>query len=190
VRRGIENYTLSKYDLTGTLATLFKVQPRAALEILVGDEVDEGDTYRRHAFAGGRRSSALSSIPVDALLEWCEEGGPERWAHVAPLLPAFAPGADESGPRWSEAVLILLERAPRPIDVAASLVDLIRPMSWNGSRAEAIKQRLPLLDELASMLGPEHAGQIAAWRSQITKAMEREARRELEEHRANNERFE
>jgi len=129
-------------------------------------------------------------VPVDALLEWCEEGGPERWAHVAPLLPAFAPGGDEAGLRWSEAVLILLERAPRPIDVAASLVDLIRPMSWSGSRAEAIKQRLPLLDALASMLGPEHAEHIAAWRSQIAKTIEREARRELEEHRANNERFE
>lgn len=190
VRRGVENYTLSKYDLTGMLAALFKVQPRAALEILVGDETDEGDAYRRHAFAGGYRSSALTSIPVDALLEWCEEGPPERWAHVAPLLPAFAPGADEARPRWSEAVLILLERAPRPIDVAASLVDLISPMGWSGSRAEAIKQRLPLLDALASMLGPEHAEQIAAWRSQIAKTIEREARRELEEHRTNNERFE
>ena len=190
VRRGFENYTLSKYDLTETLAALFKGQPRAALEILVGDETDEGDTYRRHSFAGGHRSSALASIPVDALLEWCEEGGPERWAHVAPLLPAFAPGTDAAEPRWSEIVLTLLERAPRPIDVAASLVDLIRPMNWNGSRAEAIKQRLPLLDALASLLGTEHAEQIAAWRSQITKTIEREARRELEEHRANNERFE
>jgi len=63
-------------------------------------------------------------------------------------------------------------------------------MSWSGSRAEAIKQRLPLLDALASMLEPEHTEQIAAWRSQITKTIEREARRELEEHRANNERFE
>jgi len=40
------------------------------------------------------------------------------------------------------------------------------------------------------MLEPEHTEQIAAWRSQITKTIEREARRELEEHRANNERFE
>ena len=191
VRKSFDNYTLSKYDLTETLAALFKVQPRAALEILVGGETDKGDTYiRRRAFAGGRRSSALASVPVEALLEWCREGGPERWAHVAPLLPAFAPGTDEAGLRWSENVLTLLEQAPRPIDVAESLVDLIEPRSWSGSRAEAIKQRLPLLDELARVLGSGHAEQIATWRSQITKTMEREARREMEEHRTSNERFE
>ena len=191
VRKGLENYTLSKYNLTETLAALFKVQPQAALEILVGDEADEGSTYiRRRAFAGGRRTSALANIPMEALLEWCRAGAPERWAHVAPLLPAFSPETDESGPRWSEAVLTLIQHAPRPIDVAASLVSLIEPMSWSGSRAEAIRQRLPLLDELARVLGAKHADQIVIWRGQIMKTMEREERRELEEHRASNERFE
>lgn len=191
IRKGLESYTLSKYDLTDALGALFKVQPRAALEILVGDETDEGDTFiRRRALAGGRRSSALASVPIEALLEWCQMGGPERWAHVASLLPAFAPGTDNAELQWSEAVRTLLDRAPRPIDVAESLVDLIEPMSWSGSRVEAIKKRLPLLDDLARALGPEHAEQIAVWKNQINKTMEREARRELEEHRANNERFE
>ncbi|MFC5741551.1 hypothetical protein [Dyella tabacisoli] len=191
VRKGLESYTLSKYDLTEMLAALFKVQPRAALEILVGDETDEGDAHtRRHAVAGGVRSSALARVPQDALLEWCREGGPKRWAHVAPLLPAFAPKTDEGGIQWSEAVLALLNQAPQPVEVAASLVDLIEPMSWSGSRAEVIKQRLPLLDELASVLGPIHTEQLATWRSKINRTIEREMRRELDEHRASNERFE
>jgi hypothetical protein len=190
VRNGFANYTLSKYDLTEMLKALFKVQPRAALDILVGDESEEGDTYRRRAFAGGHRTSAMASVPTEALLQWCGEGASERWTHVTPLLPAFAQGTDAAGVRWSEAVLTLLAQAPWPVDVAASLVDLIIPMSWSGSRAEAIKRRLPLLDELALVLGAEHADQIAAWRNRITKTIEREARRELDEHRASNERFE
>jgi hypothetical protein len=191
VRKGLEDYSLSSYSLTETLVALFEVQPKAALEILVADDTDEGHTYiRRRDLAGGRRSSALSGVPIEVLVTWCEEGGPERWAHVAPLLPAFESGTDEAGLRWSEKVLTLLKRAPQPIDVARSLVDLIEPMSWSGSRAEAIKQRLPLLDGLARLLGPEHAEQIALWRSRITKTIDREARRELEEHRARDERFE
>jgi hypothetical protein len=191
VRKGLEDYSLSSYSLTETLVALFEVQPKAALEILVADDTDEGHTYiRRRELAGGRRSSALSGVPIEVLVTWCEEGGPERWAHVAPLLPAFESGTDEAGLRWSEKVLTLLKRAPQPIDVARSLVDLIEPMSWSGSRAEAIKQRLPLLDGLARLLGPEHAEQIALWRSRITKTIDREARRELEEHRARDERFE
>jgi hypothetical protein len=47
-----------------------------------------------------------------------------------------------------------------------------------------------LLDGLARVLGTAHAEQIALWRSRITKTIDREARRELEEHRARDERFE
>lgn len=191
VRNGFEDYSLYRYDLTETLAALFDAHPKVALEILVADDTDEGSTYiRRRALAGGLRSNALSRVPIGTLISWCKEGGPERWSYIAPLLPAFVSGADGAGLQWSENVLTLLERAPKPINVAESLVVLIEPMSWSGSRAEAIKQRLPLLDGLARVLGPEHAEQVALWRSQITKTMDREARRELEEHRARDERFE
>jgi hypothetical protein len=108
---------------------------------------------------------------------------------VAPLVAAFeAPEA--SNPRWSENALALLRRAPAPIEIARRLVELIEPMSWAGSRAEAIRQRLPLFDELVSALGPQHADQISTWKEQLALQMERESRRELEEHRSQNERFE
>lgn len=191
VRNGLDNYSLYRFDLTETLAALFNTHPKVALDILVSDDPDEGSAYfRRRALAGGVRSSALSSVPIETLISWCMEGGPERWSSVAPLLPAFASGEDGARLKWSENVLTLLVRAPKPINVAESLVALIEPMSWSGSRAEAIKQRLPLLDDLAHVLGPEHAAQVTLWRSQITKTIDREARRELEEHRARDERFE
>ncbi|WP_150813109.1 LexA family protein [Pseudomonas fluorescens] len=191
VRRSFEDYSLSRYDVTETLAALFKIQPKAALDILVADDADEGNAYiLRRALAGGRRSSALSEASIEALVAWCEEGGPERWAHIAPLLPAFESTPDGAGLQWSEKVLTLLKRAPKPIDVAKQLVDLLIPMSWSGSRAEAIKRRFPLLDELARVLGPAHAEQIALWRSHHAQVVDREVRRELEEHRARDERFE
>ena len=191
VRNGLDNYSLYRFDLTETLAALFNTHPKVALDILVSDDPDEGSAYyRRRALAGGVRSSALSNVPIETLISWCIEGGPDRWTSVAPLLPAFASREDKTSLKWSENVLALLTRAPNPINVAESLVALIEPMSWSGSRAEAIKQRLPLLDELAHVLGPEHAEQVTVWRSQITKTIDREARRELEEHRARDERFE
>ena len=191
VRDGLQSYKISRYDLTDTLGALFKTQPKLALDMLVGDEPDKSDVYiRRRSLAGGRRSSALTSISIDELMSWCREGSPERWAHVAPLVPAFAPGDQKEGPRWSEHVLALLKHSPKPELVAGALVDLIQPSSWSGSRAEAIRQRLPLLDQLAEILGPEHADTCALWRNNAMKAIEREAQRELEEHRASNERFE
>jgi len=191
MREGFENFSLSHYDLNESLATLFRAQPRLALDMLVGDKPNNDRAYaRRHLLAGGHRSSALAQIPIEALVQWCRDGSPDRWAHVAPLVPAFAPGEPSEGPRWSERVLSLLQYAPEPAKVAGRLVELIEPMSWSGSHAEAIRQRLPLLDELAQALGPEHADEVAGWRSQVMLRLNREVRRELEEHRARNERFE
>jgi len=191
VRDGLESYRISTYDLTNTLAAFFKTQPSLALDILVGNEPNDDDAYfRRCLLAGGRHSGALTGISTEALLEWCRKGSPERWAHVAPLVPAFEPGDNKGAPHWSKQVLALLQHAPHPIEVAKSLIQLIEPMSWSGSRAEAIRQRLPLLDELADLLGTEHTNQVAQWRGNVAQTMEREARRELEEHRIRNEKFE
>lgn len=109
---------------------------------------------------------------------------------MAAVLPAFTSGENESELRWSENALILLERAPVAIDIAKVLIDVIEPTSWMGSRAEAIKQRLPLLDDLARVLGPAHSEQVSLWRGKLVRTIEREARRELDEHRAQDERFE
>jgi hypothetical protein len=191
IRERSENGSLSRYDLSESLAALFQSQPFLALDLLVGDGPFDAHAYRRlHALAGGRRSSALSKIPLEALVQWCRDGPPDRWVHVAPLVPAFAPTENQDRPVWSDRVLALLQNAPDPVNVANSLVGLIEPMSWSGSRAEAIRGRLPLLDQLADALGPEHADNVAAWKAKVMLTVEREARRDLEEHRTRNERFE
>lgn len=74
--------------------------------------------------------------------------------------------------------------------VAEALVELIEPIGWSGSRAEAIRTRLPLLDALADILGPEKTPDIERWKSSASQALEREVRRELDEYRVRNERFE
>lgn len=188
IRKSLDGHALYLDDLTEALSALFGVQPRAALEILLGDMNNRISAYiRRHAFSGRRRSSVLAKVPLEVLLDWCREGEPERWSQVAVLLPVFGPDTEVV---WSEAVLAVLKQAPRPVDVATALVELIEPMSWSGSRAETIRQRLPLLDQLAQVLGSEHAQQIATWREQFAMKIDWEARQELEEHRASNERFE
>jgi hypothetical protein len=191
VRSGFDRYSLSRYNLRETLGALCETQPGTVLDILVGDEPDAGKVRaRRRELAGGRGSSALAGIPNDALISWCRSGGPERWAHVAPLVPAFANGENAEGLQWSPQALALLENAPRPIDVAEALAALIEPMSWSGSLSDAIRQRLPLLDQLERELGPEHSERLAELRSDFEKLADREARRELEEHRMRDERFE
>lgn len=191
LRKQFDDHAFSRYDLTETIAALFKVQPHFALDALMSDE-DENDDYymRRYALAGGRRTSALTEISIDALIDWCRAGSPQRWPRVAPLLPAFAVAETNQALRWSERVLTLLQNSPDPVAVGAVLVELVEPNEWSGSRAEAIRQRLPLLDQLADILGPENANAVASWRSRVMLTIDRETRRELEEYQARNERFE
>lgn len=105
-------------------------------------------------------------------------------------MPAFAVAEGNQAPKWSERVTTLLQNAPDPVAVGAVLVEIIEPSGWRGSRAEAIRQRLPLLDQLTDALGPENADIVANWRSRVMLTIDRETRRELEEYKARNERFE
>lgn len=191
LRKRFEDHAFLRDELTATIAALFKVQPHLALDALVGDEDDTDNYYvRRYALAGGRRTSALTDISIDALIDWCRAGSPQRWPRVAPLLPAFAVAESNQPPKWSDRVMALLQNAPDPVAIGAEILNLVQPSGWSGSRAEAIRQRLPLLDQLADALGPENANVVARWRSNVMLTIDREARMEREEHQANNERFE
>ena len=192
IQEAIAKFTVSRYDFTETLRALFKVQPMLALDALVGDDDEEDATgyARRGALSGGRRSGALLAIPEDALIAWCRAGDPKRWTRVAPLVPAYDARAEGARLEWSGLVKALIANAPSPIAVAGAVVDVVLPMSWSGSRAETIRQRLPLLDDLEQLVGPGHEAEIAQWHRNITKVIERETRREVEEHRSRNERFE
>ncbi|MCA0176050.1 MAG: hypothetical protein LCH73_07145 [Proteobacteria bacterium] len=190
LREGLENFTLSRHELNESLAALCRVQPLIALDTLVGDETDDRACERRHLLADRNRPSVLAEVPVATLVQWCQDGPSDRWIHVALLVPAFGSENPSQGPRWSEHVLCLLRHAPEPARLAESMVSRIVPPSWWGSLAGTIRRQLPLLDELAHVLGPEHADRVAGWTNELKQTIDREARRELEEHRAANERFE
>lgn len=191
IRDGFEKINLSTHDLSETLAELFLLQPSIALDLLVGDEPDTGRAYRlRRKLAGGRRSSALSKISSDALIQWCSNGPNDRWVNVAPLIPAFDAAKSSEQPVWSDNILALIKNAPEPVTVAEALVQIIEPTIWSGSRADIIRNRLPLLDQLTDILGPKYLETVATWRSRLMLTIEREVRRDREEYRSRNERFE
>lgn len=192
IRTGLRDLTVSRYSAPESLAAIFVAQTHLALDELVGDDADdvEGALGRRLELAGGNTSSALKDVAVQDLIDWCRAGSDKRWLRVAPLIPAFEPDQKSGSIRWSEKLLQLLRQAPDAASVAAAIVHLVEPNSWTGSRAEVIKSRLPLLDQLADILGPEHEERVAHWRRSIMRTIELEQRRELEEQRAQHESFE
>ena len=150
---------------------LFRVQPIAALDILVGDDDGVEAQRRRAGFERGEEYSSLSDVPPEVLIKWCRAGGEHRWIYVASVVPAIVPAngveVNENEWKWSSQVVALLEAAPNKIDVAETLVNRISKCSWVGSGAEAISKRMPLLDQLADMLGTEHDADIERWRGRL-----------------------
>lgn len=191
IHKGLDDYSLSPYDIDDAVAALFEAQPMAALDELVGDESDDGMHYiRRRELRADHAKNALGGVPVDTLIKWCEMGGKHRWEHVAAVIPAFDRDDEERDLHWSQAAVNLLQHAPDAIRVAGILVERIEPMNWAGSRAEIIAARMSLIDELQVLLGNDAVEKVHQWRSHFQRLMERERQRELEEHRRDNERFE
>ena len=191
VRRGFDDYSLSHYAVGDVLAALFEVQPMAALDELVGDEADEGKhSTRWWHLRDDDAKSVLTGVPIDILIGWCRAGSGSRWERVAAAIPAFDKMNGKDDSCWSKSALALLSSAPEPVRVASVLAERIEPMSWHGSRAEIIAGRASLLDELAEVLGDDAADDVREWRNNLQERIDIERRRELQEHRRDNERFE
>ena len=146
------------------MKALFRVQPIAALDILVGDDDGIEAQRRRDGFERGEEYSPFSDVPAEVLVKWCRAGGEHRWIHLVSVVPAIDLVGGGSKWKWSPQVVALLENTPSPCDVASVLVKRIPPSVWNGSEAEAIRERLPLVDQLADILGAAYSDKVAEWR--------------------------
>lgn len=158
-------------QLKEAMKAIFRVQPVAALDILVGDDDSREARLRRTSLDREGEICPLLDVPGNVLNRWCRAGGRHRWVYVASVVPAIVlatgVGVNEGKWKWSSQVVALLSAAPNKIDVAETLVNRISKCSWVGSGAEAISKRMPLLDQLADMLGTEHDAQIERWRGRL-----------------------
>lgn len=158
-------------QLKEAMKAIFRVQPVAALDILVGDDDSREAWFRRTSLDREGEGCPLLDVPEAVLNRWCRAGGEHRWIYVASIVPAIVPatgvGVNENEWKLSPQVVSLLRDAPNQVDVAATLVKRISECSWVGSGAEAISKKMPLLDELADMLGAEHNAEIERWRGRL-----------------------
>ena len=158
-------------QLKEAMKAIFRVQPVAALDILVGDDDSHEARFRRTSLDREGEGCPLLDVPEAVLNRWCRAGGEHRWIYVASVVPAIVPaagvGMNENEWKWSPQAASLLRNAPNQVDVAETLVNRISKWSWVGSGAEAISKRMPLLDQLADMLATEHDADIERWRGRL-----------------------
>lgn len=107
-----------------------------------------------------RRETALSVVPVDVLIDWCNASPSDRYVFAARSCKLFdtrgrtseehanIDSVDDSELVISEAALAVLANAPDKKAVIECYLIRFTPSGWSGSLAEILKKRIPLLDAL------------------------------------------
>jgi hypothetical protein len=148
-----------------------------------------GDTQWSHGAA------AIDSVSNQALLDWCNTADPEQRFEFAASICRITPDEraipiGETHTRWSDFIPDLLRSATNKASIVNILANRLVPMSWSGSRAQMIYDRIALLDEL-DVLGDDAAiAAVENAKTQLRDLADKVANKERLEEEDRNERFE
>jgi hypothetical protein len=181
--------------LGNILLPFFKVCPMAALEACYFQDGD--GTYRtalrilavrldRHG------DSAVGAVPESALIDWCYQSPVERFIFAARTCKLFdwsTPGEDSVTGIASTAMSVL-RNAPDKKEILNIFLDRFHPLSWSGSLAVIMRQRMMLLDQLKSIEDSALDVLIEEAKSRFSRALASEEEREEIEERSRTGSFE
>lgn len=142
-----------------------------------------------------RKETALSVVPVDVLIDWCNTSPSDRYVFAARSCKLFdtrsraseehanIDSVDDSELVISEAALAVLANAPDKKTVIECYLMRFTPSGWSGSLAEILKKRIPLLDALNLGNAEELKPLLATARASLERRIAAEELREDEEER-------
>ena len=176
------------------LKPFFQYFPRLALEFVCTPDED-GTLYRASHLVSypysERRETALSLVPIEVLIDWCNEEPETRYAFAAGGCKLFEKQADDKSPLViSETAIALLEAAPDKKAVVETYLSRFRPSSWSGSLSGILQARLPLLDQLIVSDDEAVSSAIQSAKKTLLKWIDTERAQETEWEKSRNSSFE
>lgn len=180
------------------LKAFFKYHPIMTLDAIY--QPDEDGFYTTAKRLAGNRTDERQDQPITAasdetILKWCDRSPSDRYLFVARVCAPF--GKIESQESETRKVDSLSELAKqifaRSTDKRAVLkiyLDYFVPRSWSGSRAEIIRRRLPLIDELNPEKDKFLSEVISQEKEKFEKIIASEEKQEAERERERTNRFE
>lgn len=186
----VEDHYISGDDYGDLLEALLQVHP---IDVL--DELFSGDKKSQKRSVGlfgdfRRADKAVSDVVSDeTFLAWCDQDPAQRYPLVAAVATLFSRVKDGEPHQWTPLTESLLKKAPDPRLVLNEIVHRLHPSSWSGSLATKLEERLKLLDSLPSNDTTLATAMVEA-RAQLQTRIDTERRREVEEGRRRNTRFE
>lgn len=170
-----------------TLAPFFEFFPRQTLDTICQPD-ENGDYSTAYVLVtdtfSERRESALSKIPAEVLIEWCDLSPEARYPFAAATCKLFEKLDSEGGNLViSETAISLLRHAPGKITVVRKFIERFRPRSWSGSLADILEHRVPLLRQLRVEGDDEIADAISKAEVEMRRWIDAERKREEDDER-------
>jgi hypothetical protein len=174
-KAAVKQGTLYGFYRGDLIRALLKVHPSTVLDVfLAGDDSarDLGMQMMRN-FDSARNGTAISGVPAEEILAWCNVQPTLRFPRIAALIDPFH--EESTGTvRWSAIAQRLLAEAPEPVRVLEQFVMRIEPFTYSGSRAAVISKRLELLRQLEMDSDPSVAEYASQEYSRLRHAVEKE----------------
>ena len=179
-------------DYGDFLGPLLKHFPSEVLDAIIQQGGDDDYSNAAHLINRNSefRGSLLDAVDAKSLLAWARKEQTKRIPFLAAASKPFRKiGDSEYG--WSELTLQLLEAAADKGPLLRELACRVKPTGWSGSLATIIKKRTELIARLPELLpGIISAADVEPFVKDLTALAEREHRREQDEDRNRDERFE
>ena len=152
---GIENFSLSSFELENVIGVLAKNFPELVLNrVFVDSENEERLVYSLFRDRIDGHESPLNLAPADRVVKWCD-GNQDRIQKVATAVSLYCSADKETEPMDNPKQVILSDHIKSLLEVAESKVDMIEtiflrtwPSAWSGSLAEILEVRSKAFAEL------------------------------------------
>jgi len=177
LKRAAVEYRTYGFDHDKLLKTLFKIQPRAALDaFLTGDDKAIAAGKNIIEQAGNLRRSPLDEVSEATLFAWCGEAPAARFPVAASVVSAFTFSGDHHPTNWNPIASRLVHSAPDPIAVLREFVSRLRPTMWSGARSTILDTNASMLDKFDT----QGSASLAAFIAVQKESLQKDARLELE----------
>ncbi|WP_348622665.1 hypothetical protein ABFT51_13895 [Paenibacillus peoriae] len=125
--------------------SLVEAHPFVFLDVFIGDH-NELDYYIEQIFSGQLMVSPLRSIPNETFIEWCNIKGKAHYPLIASVIEPYMHVADQL--QWTPVAIFLINHYSDPSVILEEFMHVFHPNQWEGSLADKMVKRLPLLESL------------------------------------------
>ena len=153
IKQEYKDSTFRVYNHHQLLESIFRLQPRIALDVFLGG-APQSDSFDFRGIAldalSDRRKNPLDEIPIEEMFRWCDEKPAERYPAISRIV-SYQNTSKVGEFGWTPLAMEMLKRAPDPLTVLKTFVKRFSPSCWSGSRAAIVESRLGLLDCLGEL---------------------------------------